>query len=127
MANETTTTTKITKREAFTKIWEILMAQSETELAAVVEHEVELLNKRASTPRKSEEAVAADNKLADEILATLSAGALTVSDMQKRNSALSVNEGVSCSKITSLLTNVLLPAGKVKREVIKRKAYYSLV
>lgn len=128
MATTTTTTAKApTKRENFMAIREILAAQGATDLVSAIDHELELLDKRANKPRKSEEAISADNALVEEILATLSAGnPMTVSEMQKHNANLSVNNGVSCSKITSLLTNVILPSGQVKREVIKRKAYYSI-
>lgn len=125
----TTTTTKApTKRENFTAIRAFLANNgADDALIAAIDHELELLAKRAEKPSKSEEQINADNALVEEILAVLADGkAKTVSDMQKLNGALSLNAGVSCSKITSLLTRVLIPNGSVKREVIKRKAYYSL-
>lgn len=127
MPKSTTTTKAPTKRENYTAIKAFLEANSaDKALVDAIDHELELLAKRAEKPAKSDEQVEADNALVAEILSTLANGKMTVSDMQKCNGALSLTAGVSCSKITSLLTRVLVPAGTVKREEIKRKAYYSL-
>ena len=129
MSKTTSTPKAPTKRENYTAIRAFLVANNaDASLVAAIDHELELLAKRAEKPAKSEEQVNADNALVEAIVATLGNGkAMTVSDMQKNCSALSLTTaGVSCSKITSLLTRVLVPAGTVKREVIKRHAYYSL-
>lgn len=127
MATTNSTPKAPTKRENFTAIRSFLADNGANDaLIAAIDHELELLAKRAEKPSKTDEQVNADNALVAEILSTLANGKMTVSDMQKQNSALSLNAGVSCSKITSLLTRVLVPAGTVKREEIKRKAYYSL-
>ncbi len=129
MTTNSTVTKTPTKKDNFTAIKAFLEANGANEtLIGAIDHELELLAKRADKPSKTEEQVNADKALMDEILAVLADGApKTVSDMQKFNTALSLNAGVSCSKITSLLTRTLIPNGKVKREVIKRKAYYSLI
>ena len=126
---KTTSTVKApTKRENFSAIKTFLTANgADKALVDAIDHEIELLIKRAEKPAKSDEQINADNAIAEAIVATLANGKqLTVSDMQKLNSALSLDAGISCSKITSILTRTLVPSGAVKREVIKRKAYYSL-
>jgi len=125
MATNSTTVKAPTKKENFTAIKAFLEANGANKvLIGAIDHELELLAKRAEKPSKNEEQVNADNALIAAILSTLSDGSKkTVSDMQKANAELLA---VSCSKVTSLLTREIVPSGKVKREEIKRKAYYSL-
>ena len=123
----TNTTPKApTKKENFTAIKAFLESNgADKALVDAVNHELELLAKRAEKPSKTAEQVDADKALVDAITAVLADGSKkTVSDMQKASAELLA---VSCSKITSLLTRVIVPSGAVKREEIKRKAYYSKV
>jgi len=99
MSKTTSTPKAPTKRENYTAIRAFLVANNaDASLVAAIDHELELLAKRAEKPAKSEEQVNADNALVEAIVATLGNGkAMTVSDMQKNCSALSLTTaGVSC-------------------------------
>ena len=68
-------------------------------------------------------------ELADIVLATLAdfKDGATVSELQRANTELQEHKGeiISCSRITSILKNLVI-SGKVKNTKDKKKSYYSL-
>ena len=59
---------KITKKQNFTTIMNILNELGKTDLANVMAHEIELLNKKNSTPKKQEQGEAIKKQIL-EVLA----------------------------------------------------------
>lgn len=95
---------KITKHDNFMAIIEVLKTQDRDDLVAVMEHEIELLNKKhgeskADTARKAENA-----KLADTVYAILAKAddGMTATEVAKALSA-EVGEDFSNQKATALL------------------------
>ena len=127
---------KITKKEMFTKVLEIVKS-AEIENVELytdfINHEIELLNKK-STSRKPT-AQQEDNKiLMQTILAVLEVAEdtvnplLTISEIQSKSPTLNEYNGkpISNQRISALLKK-LIESGQVERQEIKRKAYFKIV
>ena len=114
---------KITKRENFNAIIEVLKDADRADLVAVMEHEIELLNKKHGGVSKADEAKRADNKaLQERIVDLITDKAMTASEIAK---ALSTDEvEYSNQKISAMLRQI---GDKVTKEVVKGKAYFSIV
>ena len=124
---------KITKKEMFTKVLEIVKS-AEIENVELytdfINHEIELLNKK-STSRKPT-AQQEDNKiLMQTILAVLEVAEdtvnplLTISEIQSKSPTLNEYNGkpISNQRISALLKK-LIESGQVERQEIKRKAMF---
>lgn len=112
---------KITKKDYFNQIIEVLSEHGTQEQVDFCKHEIELLDKKAQNKKKgvSEE----NRKLADTVLTVLADGKkLTVSEIQKSDVELST---LSTPKVTALL-NLLQNEGSVVREVEKGKPLFSV-
>ena len=121
------TTNKMTKRDAFNIIISILAesgVNNAADLIDVMEHEIELLDKKRSTAKKPTK-TQLENEVHKtrivEFLATVDAP-VTITDIQK---GVPEFAEFSTSKMTHLLT-ALIKAGMVEREEIKKKAHFSL-
>lgn len=94
---------KITKRDNFMAIIEVLKEAGKDNLVAVMEHEIELLNKKHGESKAVAERKAQNVALADEVLAILAtADGMTATDVAK---ALSERVGgdYSNQKATALI------------------------
>lgn len=94
---------KVTKRDNFKAIVEVLKQYDYDELAAVMEHEIELLNKKHGESKAVAERKAQNVALADEVLAILAeSDGMTATDIAK---ALSERVGgdFSNQKATALI------------------------
>lgn len=112
---------KITKKDYFNQIIEVLSEHGTQEQVDFCKHEIELLDKKAQNKKKgvSEE----NRKLADIVLTVLANGKkMTVSEVQKADTELST---LSTPKVTALL-NLLQNEGSVVREVEKGKPLFSV-
>lgn len=126
---------KITKREMFEKVLEIIKSANLTDESLYTEfinHEIELLNKK-STSRKPT-AQQEDNKvLIETILSILEIASntdnklLTIAEIQSKSPTLKEYNGkpITNQRISALLKK-LIEGGQVEREEIKRKAYFRL-
>ena len=114
--------TKVTKRDNFNAIIEVLKAQGKDNLVEVMEHEIELLNRKSNKPSKANEQKKADNAvLQNAILEVLGEGQMTASELAK---ALSTDEvEYSNQKMSAMLRQL---GDKVTKEVVKGKAYFSV-
>lgn len=110
----------MTKRESYSAIRSILVAQGNTDLVAFVDHEVELLDRKNKAPKKATKTQVENEALKDRILDLLSGSAEPLT-------ATAIGEvlGISVNKASALLTQ-LKEDNSVTREVIKRKAYFSV-
>jgi hypothetical protein len=112
----------MTKKEAFEAIVEILNAQGESDLADVMNHEIELVVKKnaykSTTPTKTQR----DNEiLKGNILDVLDATPTSIPDIIAKNSDFPN----SIQKMGAMLTQ-LVDEGKATRTYVKRKAYFSI-
>ena len=116
-------TKKITKRDRFNQLLTIEAVKSNPDLVAFIEHEIELLAKKNASDKKPTATQIANDGIKEVILATLESGkAYTITEMQKVNSELA---DLSNQKISALMRQ-LIADNLVKKEEIKRKAYFSL-
>lgn len=122
----TSTSTKVTKKERFAQLMEIVNAsqvENSAELVAFIEHEVELLNKKNSRSGKPT-ARQVEN---EEIKATI------LSVMERVGKPMTItqllaeigNSELSNQRVSALVTQ-LKDSGEVIRTVEKKVAFYSL-
>lgn len=94
---------KVTKKDNFKAIVEVLKQYDYDELAAVMEHEIELLNKKHGESKADAERKAKNAVLADEVLAILNGSdGMTATDIAKALS-VKVGEDFSNQKATALV------------------------
>ena len=125
----TSNSTKVTKRERFEQLMEIVKAsevENSDELVAFIEHEVELLNKKNSRSDKPTKTQLENEALKTQIMSVLkSVGRpITVTQLLKETE-LANNPNLSNQKVSALLTQ-LRKADAVVRTVEKKVAFYSL-
>ena len=124
--SNTSNSTKVTKRERFAQLMEIVNAsqvENSTELVAFIEHEVELLNKKNSRSGKPTKTQLANESIKTQIVSVLErvGKPMTVTQLL----AESELADLSNQKVSALLTQ-LRESGTVVRTVEKKVAYYSL-
>lgn len=118
-------TNKMTKKDSFSAIIEILAGMDNTsELVTFCEHEIELLTKKYSGEKKPTKTQIENETYKADILTFLASAdaPVTIQDIQK--GVESVSE-FSTSKMSALLTQ-LISTGKVVKEYDRKKAHYSL-
>ena len=110
----------MTKRENFAELRTLAIAGARSDLVAFIDHEVELLDKKNKAPKKATRTQIENEALKDRILDLLNGSVepLTASTIGE---ALDI----SVNKASALLTQ-LKEDNSVTREVIKRKAYFSV-
>lgn len=119
---------KITKRERFEEMRRIFEEMDRTDLIEFVDHELELLDKKASS-----KTMTATQKENEKIMATIltelaTIGTpITITDLL----AKSPNLPYTNQKVSALMKKMVRteenPAGQVARVVDKKKAYFSLI
>ena len=120
-----TTERKITKRERFAEIVEIATELGREDLVDFCNHEIELLDKKASksgeskSKKENEELM---NILYDELVGI--GKAVTITEFMKA-SPTSVEQELSNQKITSLFSKMV--GTRVEKVVLKGKSYYSAI
>lgn len=118
---------KMTKKEMFAMVMEVVAnstAENKAEMENFIAHEIELLEKKSSKSGQSK--TQKENEiLKEEILAELGKleKAVTVSEFQAVTRFAPPE--FSNQKISALL-NQLEKAGKVKKEVEKKKSFFSI-
>ena len=120
-----TTERKITKRERFAEIIEIATELGREDLVDFCNHEIELLDKKASksgeskSKKENEELM---NILYEELVGI--GKAVTITEFMKA-SPTSVERELSNQKITSLFSKMV--GTRVEKVVLKGKSYYSVI
>ena len=122
----TSNSTKVTKRERFSQLMEIVKAskvENSAELVAFIEHEVELLTKKNSRSGKPTKTQVENETIKAQIISVLEriGKPMTVTQLL----AESEFAGLSNQKISALLTQ-LRKSGEVVRTIEKKVAFYSL-
>lgn len=117
---------KITKRESFSEIAEILKGLGKDRLVKVMEHELELLAKKNSSDKKPTAAQLENEGIKNEILECMANEPnrlFTISEMQK---IFPCCVELSNQRVSALIRQ-LIADGKVKRTEDKRKAYFRII
>lgn len=122
----TSNSTKVTKRERFSQLMEIVKAskvENSAELVAFIEHEVELLAKKNSRSGKPTKTQVENETIKAQIISVLErvGKPMTVTQLL----AESEFTGLSNQKVSALLTQ-LRKSGEVVRAIEKKVAFYSL-
>ena len=116
---------KITKKDNFAELLTLDSVKSNPRLVAFVEHEIELLEKKASADRKETPRQALNKELAAGVYDFLvnSGARYTVGELIKKCPVLAEQEAMSTSWATSIMTS-LKKEGKVDNVMDKRHSYY---
>ena len=117
--------TKLTKKDKFNMVLELV--KDNPTLKEFIEHELELLeNKKSGSDKAKAKKDAETEKLKADLLVALKeyGEPVTVTDFHDKST--STVASLSVSKLTSLLTS-LRKDGKVVREEIKKRPYYSVI
>ena len=122
----TSNSTKVTKRERFEQLMEIVKAsdvENSAELVSFIEHEVELLAKKNSRSGKPTKTQVEKETIKAQIVSVLEriGKPMTVTQLL----AESEFAGLSNQRVSALLTQ-LRKTGKVVRTVEKKVAFYSI-
>ena len=115
---------KLTKKEMFGKLIELAQENERTDLIEFCEHEIELLNKKASASGQSK--TQAENEKIKVIIAeelTRIARAVTVSELQKESTEL---ENFSNQKLSALLKQMVENDKTVTKIVDKKKSLFTI-
>ena len=116
-------TKKMTKKEMFAQLMEKYPLTAEEK--AFCEHEIELLNKKASGERKPTATQTANEGLKAEILSFMAEQPhrlFTISELIKECPAL---EGLSNQKVSALVSQMV--GATVKKSTEKRKSYFKFM
>lgn len=113
---------KITKRDNFNAIIEVLKEQGKDNLVAVMEHEIELLNKKSNTPSKADKAKAEANEALKASICELLAGkSMTATEIAD---ALSTDEvKVTNQKVSAMIRQL---GDGITKELVKGRAYFTV-
>lgn len=109
----------MTKREMFTKI--ATVCANDQEIVDFVNHEIELLNKKNASASKK----ATKNQIANEGIKNDILDVLKDADSAMTATQIAESMGLSVNKVSALLKQ-LIEDNSVTREVIKRKAYFTV-
>ena len=111
---------KITKKEMFTRIK--AQVKDNAEMVAFIDHEIELLDKKASN-KKATKTQEANIGIKATILAVLGSGkSMTVTEMQGASAEL----GELSNQKVSALVRQLVEVGKVVKTIDKKVSRFSL-
>ena len=112
----------MTKREMFTEIRNYVAENAEW--AAFIDHEIELLDRKAKSPRKPTKTQIENEGYKTDIVAYLTQTdePKAIKDLQAEIPALSA---LSNQRITHMLTD-LVKAETIKKEYVKKTPYFSI-
>ena len=124
---------KITKKMRFTEIRKIMEELGKTELIEFIDHEIELIDRKAENRKTgTSKRMIENNSITELIIRELQViGKTTITNLLKQSEPLAdyvTEEGnaLSNQKITALL-KPLVENGKVIRTVDKKTIYYELI
>ena len=112
---------KKTKREHFAELR--VLAAGNAELITFIDHEVELLNKKNSAERKPTINQMDNVKIKKIIADNIGDKSYTITEMIKALLSGTEWAEITCSRLTAVCTQ-MVESGVLKRDVVKRKAYY---
>lgn len=115
---------KVTKRDRFNQLLAIEAVSADEGLVAFINHEIELLDKKANKGNGSAKREEVNAPLRDKIVEVLGGAdaPMTVSEILASDATF---EGMSNQKISALVRQ-LVTAGKVVKATDKKKSVFSL-
>ena len=113
----------MTKREMFVEIRNAVSANEE--MVAFINHEIELLDRKSSSPKKPTKTQIENDGFKAEIVAYL-ASADTSKNIKELQAEIPSISDLSNQRITHLLTD-LVKAEKVSKNYVKKTPYFSIV
>lgn len=118
---------KVTKKENFLKVIEILQANDRNDLVEVMQHEIDLLEKKAMNSKKTK-TQEANEDIKDLIVAELVriATPVTITELLQQSEELANATNNSNQKVSALMTQ-LKNTGRVSREQVGKKATFTAV
>lgn len=118
---------RTTKKENFYKIIEVLQANDRNDLVEVIQHEIELIEKKAMNGKKTK-TQEANEVIKDLIIAELVriATPVTITELLQQSKELADMTNNSNQKVSALMTQ-LKDTGKVIREQVGKKATFTAV
>lgn len=114
-------TNKMTKRDYFNAIKAIDEVAANADMVAFIDHEIELLDKKASS-KKATKTQEENVGIKAEILSVLTSEGATVTDIQSKSEMLG---GLSNQRVSALLRQ-LVESGEVVKTIDKKKSYFSV-
>lgn len=117
-------TTKKTRKEYFAEILSLTQIQENDELKKFIEKQIEQLEKR-TTSKKPTATQLANEEFKKKIVEFFNSQEERVAIIGEMINEIPEFEGFSNQRVASLLTK-LVNEGKLKKEIIKRKAYFML-
>ena len=114
--------TKMTKKEYFAELRAMVIDNQE--MVDFIDREIELLNKKSSTPKKPTKTQIENEGFKADIIRVLT-DADTLLTITEICEACNFPETMSNQRVTHLLT-ALRKEKKVRREYVKRKAYFAI-
>lgn len=117
---------RTTKKENFYKIIEVLQANDRNDLVEVIQHEIELIEKKAMNGKKTK-TQEANEVIKDLIIAELVriATPVTITELLQQSKELADMTNNSNQKVSALMTQ-LKDTGKVTREQVGKKATFTV-
>lgn len=118
---------KVTKKENFIKIIEVLQANDRNDLVEVMQHEIDLIEKKALNNKKTK-TQEANEDIKDLIVAELVriATPVTITELLQQSEELANATNNSNQKVSALMTQ-LKNTGRVSREQVGKKATFTAV
>lgn len=116
---------KPTKRDRFNTLLGIPQVAENADLVEFINHEIELLDKKNSAERKPTPKQIENDGFKSDILAYMEPDTLYSSADLTKSVPSIVAAGISGSRVTAMLTQ-LVASGAVVRTEEKRKGFYSL-
>ena len=112
----------MTKKEMFAAIREVVI--SNEEMVAFIDHEIELLNKKSSSPKKPTKTQLENDTYKATIVAYLTTvdSPKTIKEMQAEIAEIS---GLTNQRITHMLTD-LVKAGTLTKTYVRKTPYYTI-
>lgn len=117
---------RTTKKENFYKIIEVLQANDRNDLVEIIQHEIELIEKKAMNGKKTK-TQEANEVIKDLIIAELVriATPVTITELLQQSKELADMTNNSNQKVSALMTQ-LKDTGKVTREQVGKKATFTV-
>lgn len=110
---------KITIKEQFTEVAEVLKSIDRADLAEFIEGRIAILDKKSENKKPTEQ------QEANEVLKTQILEFLTSDGGRYRAGELAKQFDTSTTRISALLTKMVKDDGTIEREVEKKVAYFS--
>ena len=112
----------MTKKEMFVAIREVVADNAD--MVEFINHEIELLSRKSASPKKPTKAQVENEGYKADILVVLSDAdaPLTIKELQASCPSI---EALTGQRVSALLTQ-LRKGGQVKRDYVKKVAYFSL-